>query len=543
MHMALAGSAAEQAPPPGSGGFRRTDAGNGEYFARLYGDRLRYDHRRGRWLVWADHWWRDDETRLVRRLAKEAARARYGQATIIADLRERADEARFAIGSENRQRIDAMLLAAQSEPPIADAGDRWDADTWLLGVANGVLDLRTGRLRPGSPQDRVTLHTDIAFDAAAACPRWERFLDEVFEGNEALVDYVKRAVGYSLTGRTSEQCLFVCHGTGANGKSVLLAILRLIAGEYGANTPFATLEAQARTSIPNDVAALAGRRLVTASETNDGVRLNEARLKALTGGDAMSARFLHGEFFTFTPVAKLWLAVNHRPRVGDDSEGFWRRMRLIPFGRAFTRDADPELADELRSELPGILAWAVAGALAWQAQGLQPPAAVTAATGSYRTESDPLAEFLEAACVTSETAQVAAASAYRAYRTWATEAGLRDRDVLSSRTFGERMVGRFTRVHTKTANLYRGVGLLAEGFDHTATTPEVKGRVKGPEHGTDQLRGSASRGDLIEEKAESPSTTRHPAPTPGSPTLPKDGLPSSRNDRSSEPTPTLWSVR
>ena len=216
--------------PAAVGGFARTDAGNGEYFARLYGTRLRYDHRRGRWLVWADHWWRDDDTRAIRRLAKEAARERYGQATSISDLRERADEARFAIGSENRQRLDAMLLAAESEPPIADAGDRWDADPWLLGVANGVVDLRTGTLRAGSPDDRMTLHTDVPFEPAARCPRWERFLDEVFAGDDELIGYIARALGYSLTGDTSEQCLFTCYGTGANGKSVFLTIAREIAG-------------------------------------------------------------------------------------------------------------------------------------------------------------------------------------------------------------------------------------------------------------------------------------------------------------------------
>ena len=179
---------------PGSG-FGRTDAGNGEYFARLYGDRVRFDHRRGCWLIWADHWWRSDDTRQVRRLAKEAARARYQAAAAIGDLRDRAEEARFAIATENRGRIDAMLTGAQSESPVADAGDHWDGDPWLLGVSNGVLDLRTGVLRPGSPADRITVHTDVAYTRDATCQRWERFLDEVFAGDEELVDYIARAVG------------------------------------------------------------------------------------------------------------------------------------------------------------------------------------------------------------------------------------------------------------------------------------------------------------------------------------------------------------
>ncbi len=444
---------------PDGVGFGRTDAGNGEYFARLYGDRLRYDHRRGRWLVWAGHWWRDDETRSVRRLAKEAARQRYGGATEIADLRERADEARFAIGSENRQRIEAMLVAAQTEPPLADAGDRWDVDPWLLGVANGVVDLRTGTLRAGLPDDRITRHSDIAFNPDALCPRWRQFLDEVFAVDEELVGYIARAVGYSLTGHTSEQCLFTCYGTGSNGKSVFLATIRAVAGTYAANTPFSTFELRTRSSIPNDLAALAGARLVTASETAEDSRLNESRLKALTGGDPITARFLHAEFFTFHPIAKFWLAVNHKPTVTDDSYGFWRRVRLIPFVRQFRADADPSLLDTLAAELPGILSWAVRGALAWQDRGLQPPGAVAAATETYRAESDPLAEFVERECVLGEGLVVNATDALRAYRAWAQEAGLTDREALNATRFGTRMKTRFGGVHRKTGNVYLGVGL------------------------------------------------------------------------------------
>lgn len=443
-------------------GFRRTDAGNGEFFARLYGDRVRFDHRRGRWLLWAEHWWRGDDTQMVRRLAKEAARARYRGATAISDLRGRADEARFAIATENRQRIDAMLVQAQSEPPIADAGDRWDDDPWLLGVANGVLDLRTGILRAGSPADRITLHTDVPFVADASCPRWELFLEEVFAGDEELVDYICRAVGYSLTGQTSEQCVFLGFGSGANGKSVFLATLRALGGEYAANTPFGTFELNARASIPNDLAAIAGRRLVTASETNEGTRLNEGRLKALTGGDAMTARFLHREFFTFEPIAKFWLAVNHKPTVSDDSYGFWRRVRLVPFTRQFTYDADPTLADTLRAELPGILAWAVRGALAWQDRRLEPPASVTAATETYRAESDPLGDFVDACCVTGAGLDVGATEAYRAYGAWAAAEGYAERETLTAAKFGRRMKERFTAQHRKTGNVYLGLALLDE---------------------------------------------------------------------------------
>ena len=266
--------------------FPTTDAGNAELFAHLYGDRLRYDHRRKRWLLWGSHSWMPDQKSQVTRMAKEAARHRFQQAASIDNLREREAEARWAIQSENKFRIDAMLNLARAEKPIAEAGDRWDLDSWLLGVANGVLNLRTGDLRPGTQSDCITMTTDVPFDPQATCPRWERFVAEIFAGDDELIDYIQRASGYSLTGDTSEQCHFLCWGEGWNGKTTFQRVQRDVLGDYGANTPFSTLEMSARSSIPNDLAALQGRRLVTASELNEAVRLNEARLKMLAGRPA-----------------------------------------------------------------------------------------------------------------------------------------------------------------------------------------------------------------------------------------------------------------
>jgi putative DNA primase/helicase len=227
-------------------------------------------------------------------------------------------------------------------------------------VPNGVVDLEHGALRPGKREDRITLCTAVPFDPSATCARWERFLREIFGGDEPLAAFVHRAIGYSLTGDTGEQCCFMGYGHGSNGKGTLVNTLKYILGDYSWNMPFSTLEMRDRAGIPNDVAALDGRRFVVASETNDGARLNEARVKALTGCDPVTARFLHGEFFTFEPVAKFWLSVNHKPVIKDDSHGFWRRLRLIPFLQRF--DVNPNLADELRAEGRGILAWAVVAA-------------------------------------------------------------------------------------------------------------------------------------------------------------------------------------
>jgi putative DNA primase/helicase len=445
--------------------FPRTDAGNGEMFAHLYGDRVRYDHRRRRWLLWSGHRWSPDCEAAIRIAAKEAVRQRYLRAVDITDEKDRRGEASWAITGESRQRVEAALYFAQSEKPISDAGEGWDEDPWLLGCPNGVVDLRTGALRPGRPDDRIILCTGVRFDPTATAPRWERFLSEIFTADVDLINWLHRALGYSVTGDTREQIVLLLHGAGSNGKSVFCAAVRSALGDYAFNTPFTTVELHQRAPIPNDVAALACRRFVTAAETNEGARLNEARVKALSGGDPTTARFLNQEFFTFQPMLKLWLAVNHLPRVHDLSHGFWRRVRTIPFHRQFTGDEqDKTLVAKLTSEAPGILAWIVRGAVEWQRRGLEPvPGPVLHATSAYKEESDPLSEFLQERCVIADNAVAAAGELYKAYAGWAEQRGLGKDERLGSRTFGERMTERFQRKHGEGGKRYRGVGLMADG--------------------------------------------------------------------------------
>ncbi len=306
-------------PKDKNGPFPLTDAGNAELFAALYGHILRFDHARNRWLIWEEHRWAPDSDGEVRRLAKKAARVRYRTALDIEDLDLRGKTASSAVRSESRQRLDACLALARSEHPIADSGMTWDPDPYLLGVANGVVDLRTGMIRSGHPDDRLTMQVPVQYHVKAECPRWQQFLHQVFQRDGELIGFVQRALGYSLTGSVREQVLFLCYGTGSNGKSVFLDMLRNVLGDYAMNIPFTVLELQQRPSLTNDLASMAGRRLVTSSETNESTRLNEARIKALTGGDPITARFLYSESFTYEPVAKFWLAVNHLPRVRDDS--------------------------------------------------------------------------------------------------------------------------------------------------------------------------------------------------------------------------------
>mgnify|MGYP000001417917 CR=1 FL=1 len=438
-----------------------TDAGNAELIAHIAGDRIRYDHQRERWLLWNGLRWVPDADGEVDRIALEAARLRLKAAANAQDSNERKRLAQWAIQSESSYRRRAALDWAKSIKPIAHSGEGWDSNPWLLGVANGVLDLRNIELREARREDMITMSTHIAFNPKAQCPRWLKFLDEVFLSDYELIEFIQRAVGYSLTGVTTEQCLFLCYGTGSNGKSKFLDTLRFILGDYAANTPFSTFEDIPRGATTNDVAALYGKRLVTSSETKERARLNEARIKTMTGGDPITCRFLFREFFTYTPMFKLWLAVNHKPVVLDDSYGFWRRIRLIPFNMVFKgENEDKNIFEKLKAEAEGILAWAVEGLVAWHAQGLNPPKVVLEATEQYRSETDTIGEFIADRCYVSPEAWCSAGQLYEEYRRWAHENG---HDEMTATAFGRRITERgFVRTHTKKGKIYHGIGLLDE---------------------------------------------------------------------------------
>src|SRR5215469_1537373 len=270
-----------------------TDIGNGELIACLYKGRLCFDHSRGKWLIFREHWWTEDVDGEVYRMAKEAARFRYCRSYSLPEDRE--EEAKWARKSESRERVEAALACARNERSIADSGHGWDSNPWLMGVGNGILDLQNGTLRAGCPEDRITLATPVLFDPDAKCPKWEQFLSQVFAGNSEMIGFIQRAVGYSLTGDVSEQCLFLCYGAGGNGKSTFLDVIGYVTRNYSYNLPFSAFELNGRSAIPNDIAALRSKRFVTAVETSESAQLNAARIKSLTGSDPITARFLHRE--------------------------------------------------------------------------------------------------------------------------------------------------------------------------------------------------------------------------------------------------------
>ena len=445
--------------------FHRTDAGNGELFAHLYGDRVRFDHRRHRWLLWRDHWWVPDADEEVERLALKAANWRYKVAPdLFDDSNERKAEAAWAISSESRMRLDSSLALARAWKPIADTGQEWDNDPWLLGVANGVIDLCSGELRDGRPEDRITMRSPVAYDPDAPYPHWLAFLDRILGGNEALIDFLQRAFGYSLTGDVSEQVLFFLYGTGANGKSTYLGALLDVLGDYGRQAAPGLLLAKRGERHPTEYADLEGARFVSSVEVDEGRRLAEGLVKWLTGGDRMKARKMRQDFYEFRPTYKIWLAANHKPTIIGTDLAIWRRIRLVPFTVVIPPDEqDPCLPEKLRGELPGILAWAVQGCLGWQRDGLDTPQEVETATAAYRAEQDILAGFLEDCCTTDPDEWVTANAFYLAYINWAKDAGEKP---LTKTALGLRLAERgFAPGRDRTeGRLWRGIGLNVTRF-------------------------------------------------------------------------------
>jgi putative DNA primase/helicase len=353
-----------------------------------------------------------------------------------------------------------MLKLAQSEPDIPINPDQLDAHAYLLNVSNGTLDLKQGELRGHLREDHLTKRLEVIYNQTARCPRWEAFLERILAGRQELIRFVQKAIGYSLTGNTQEQCFFILYGTGANGKSTLLDTLLALLGSYAKQAAPDVLLSKSIDRHPTELADLMGARLVTAIETGEGRRLAENLVKQMTGGDRIKARFMRQDFFEFSPTFKLFLATNHKPQIRGTDYAIWRRIRLIPFTVTIPEEErDPTLLEKLRTELPGILAWAVRGCLAWQREGLKPPADVTHATEAYRAEMDVLAAFLTDCCVVHRNARVKASELYQTYTQWCEDNG---EQTENQRSLGMHLTERgFERKRgTAGVHIWEGIGLL-----------------------------------------------------------------------------------
>ena len=402
--------------------FKLSDLGNAERLVHDFGDQIRYCHAWKKWLIWDGVRWAVDQSGRIYQLAKKVVRKIYGDAQTGNGYGLRTAIAKHAIASESDSRIKAMVALAQSEVPITP--DMLNSNPWLLNCLNGTIDLRTGELLPHQIEHFITKLASVEFDPNATCPLWHQFLIRIMDENEQLIKFLQRAIGYALTGETSEQCLFIFYGCGANGKSTFLQTLGCLLGDYSISTPTETLLVKRRGAIPNDVARLKGARFVVASESDVEQRLAESLIKQMTGGDTITARFLHQEWFDFEPTHKVFFGTNHRPVIKGTDYAIWRRIRLVPFEITIPEEErDKDLFDKLKDEASGILAWAVKGCLDWQQRGLGVPEEVKEATDSYREEMDALGEFLKDCCYQKAEAKVSSKQLYEAYSLWCQDNG------------------------------------------------------------------------------------------------------------------------
>jgi P4 family phage/plasmid primase-like protien len=404
-----------------------TQDGLARVFAARYADHLRYCHHTGAWFEWKGSRWQQNCTEVAFQFARELGR-QHTEGAKVSELKE-VRKVAFAAGVER---------FARSDPIFAVTSEHWDRDPWLLGTPGGTVDLRMGQLREADPRDGITKLTAVTPSDRIECPRWLAFLEEATGGDAALIRFLRQWCGYSLTGITREHALIFVHGGGGNGKTVFLNTVSGIVLDYATVAAMDTFTSSKSDKHPTDLAMLRGARLVTASETEEGRVWAEARIKQMTGGDPITARFMRQDFFTFRPQFKLTIVGNHQPVLRNVDDAARRRFNIVPFTRKPARP-DPELEQKLRSEWPGILRWMIEGCLDWQTNGLMRPQSVTEATADYFAEQDLFNQWLDEKCDVERDNSAKWATTSELFSSWSAYAKAAGEDPGTTRAFAPNM--------------------------------------------------------------------------------------------------------
>lgn len=459
-------------PQAGVDPLNLTEWGNAKRLVAAHGKRLRYCKPLGLWLEWDGTRWRPDQTGAIWRWAKETVRALGHEAANTADDKHRRAVLLWALKSEEKKVMGAMIELAWSEPGISIMPDELDREPWLLNTPTGTIDLKTGELRPHRQEDLITKITSVPFDPKADCPKWKKTLREIFADDDAMVAYVQRALGYSLTGVIREHALFLCHGTGRNGKNTVLDTVATILSDYATIANPRTFLTAGQNDHLAMVADLMGRRFVPTDEVDEGEQLAESMVKRLTGNKMLKARFMHKNPFEFPVLFKVWMLANSKPEIQGQDEGIWSRIRLIPFEVYFPPEKRIKgLGDILLAkEGPGILKWLVDGCLEWQRIGLAEPDKVLNAVKEYRSEQNVLMDFL-GQCVKSyldnetlrEQAKEKFGILYGRYVSWCKDNG--EKKILTSRKFGLKLTPLGYKPHESNGVSYR-LGLNLKDNDN-----------------------------------------------------------------------------
>ena len=435
------------------------DTGNALRMVDLFGDRIRYHYADKRWLIYDKVKWSYDNAGLIWKMIDKT------MASISLEEKHYAD-----MGLENefqkhlkkcRSNNAKRALEKEIQHHVGITPGVLDRHKLLLNTPGGVVDLKTFTVTPNDPGNYITKATAVSYKPGAECPLWLKFLGDIFAGDLELIRYVQKAVGYSLSGLTDEQCAFILYGNGRNGKSTWIDIIRYICGDYATNIQPETLMTRTQSSTANsDIARLKGARFVTSVEPNEGVRLNEGLLKQLTGDDVVTARKLYGDEFEFRPEFKLWMATNHRPIIRGTDTGIWRRIHLIPFTVQIPEDqVDKKLKDKLLHEAEGILRWCVDGMRMYNDEGLQKPECVSRATDEYRKDMDTISKFLEECTIRAPMRCVKAKDLYTVYTKWC---DLYGEFKLTNTKFGREITKRHQKRHTMNGKVYDGLDFSAD---------------------------------------------------------------------------------
>jgi putative DNA primase/helicase len=381
-------------------------------FAERYQSKLRYVAGWGKWLVWDGSRWRPDDTLFAFNLARVVCR----------EASNHCNQKRVASIIASARTVAAVEKLAKSDRRLAATVDQWDANPWFLNTPAGTIDLKANKIRQHTITDYITKVTAVS--PKNDCPMWDKFLQKVTNGNSELQLFLQRLFGYAVTGITSEHALAFFYGTGANGKSVLISTIAGIIGDYHRAAPIETFTASSVDRHPTDLAGLRGTRLVTAVETEEGRHWAESRIKTLTGGDVVSARFMRQDFFEFLPQFKLVITGNHKPGLRSVDEAIRRRFHLIPFSVTIpTEERDQMLAERLKREWGGILGWMVDGCRQWQMRGLSPPEIVVLATAAYMESEDGIGTWIEESCERDSAAWQSSTDLYLSWKAFADQAG------------------------------------------------------------------------------------------------------------------------
>jgi putative DNA primase/helicase len=431
--------------------YNRTDMGNAARFHEMHKSCAAYCPTWKTWMIWDESRWDKDTDLQIQELAKRSVERIKDESRKMYDdgrKEEGAEHYKWYVKSQSAERLNAMVKLARSL--MAVSPEQFDTDDWLLNVKNGTVDLRTGELRKHDPEDWITKLAPVRYNPEAKRTLFTRFLNDIFQKNQNLIEFVQKFFGYSLTGDTRERLFIVFQGKGRNGKSTLIELITDVMGEYAEQIPPEALLESRKTDDggPNpSIAKLKGIRLACAQESAKNKCLDAALIKRLTGQDKIATRFLHSNEFSFRPKFKLLLSTNPLPRISADDQAAWDRVRRIPFSVRMktirdpngTIDEDRSLPTKLKREYQGILAWCVEGCLKWQREGLDAPDCVATATDEYRAGEDIIREYLDDCCLFGEGERVPKTKLYEAYQNWCGRSGHK---FLSSTNFNSAVEGR-----------------------------------------------------------------------------------------------------